>query len=858
MKSRKYDPFALFRIISILFLEKISFHLFIIGIITISFLFCTQKESLHLPEIKGGILNLREVKNFDQKKINLDGEWLFSYGNLVVPIDASSLNTFQITHVPSSWTKYKENYTSFGYGTYHLTIYLPEPPQNLSLKVYDMGTSYNLFLNGELIGNKGKLGKNEDDHQGELKSDIYDLNSNDSTLNITFHVSNFSHSRGGFWRSIYLAKRSKLIKERENNIALNLFLVGLFLLISIYNLSLYAFRPKEGILLYFSIFSIIISMRVLLTEEKFIYNLIPSLSMEISLKLEYLAIIGGLYSFSLFINDLFKESSIYFVDLFLKLISITLGLCLAFTTIFYASKIIFFWEIIFIFLVLYVLIISIKSYIRKKEGANLFIFGSSILGISIINDLLLQKNILQSIPISSFGFIIFNLCITIILSKKFSLGFIIAENLAYNLKISNQNLTYLKENLEKEVVERTNELSHLNDFSKKINSMSNLNEILSEVKEYLINNFNIHTFFLMLFDSEKKELFTYDFFSTKTIPDNIILYIKKIKIKSADKAGIYLELSKNKSPIFLYSKIEDFFYIDSNDKIFIDIKKYLTPITIFPLFNEEELVGILNIVSEGYHSYSNNDISLALSRFIDQFIGAIRVAYLTSKNITVQDKMAKIGEIASGIIHDLKNPLSAIKLYAELSEHESTSIYKRNEYLKIISTEVDRLSDMTQEILDYVKKDIIIERENVKLDSLITSIYNFLLPDFEHQGIEVSIDIRYQDSIYIDVERIRRCILNILYNSMESFIEIDNKEKKISITTKKIFNEICFEIEDNGCGIPAEIKDKIYNNFFTFGKPQGTGIGLFLTKAVIENHNGRIEFESSVGIGTIFKFYLPL
>jgi signal transduction histidine kinase len=836
----------------------ILFKLFIIGIILNLNLTCKQTESLQLPEVKNGVLDLREFKNFDQSKINLDGEWLFSYGNLVLPIDETNLKTFHKAPVPSSWTKYIENYPSFGYGTYHLTIYLPSPPQNLSLKVYDMGTSYNLYLDGMLIGNKGKVGSEANDHQGELKSDIYDLNSNDSILQITFHISNYSHSRGGFWRSIYLAKRNQLIKERENNIALNLFLVGLFLLISIYNLSLYTFRPKERILLYFSIFSIIISIRVLLTEEKFIYNLIPSLSMEISLKLEYLALIGGIYSFSLFINHLFKEHSIYMMSLFFKVISILLGFSIAISNIWLSSKIIFLWEIVLIFLILYVIFISIKSLTNKIEGANLFIFGSSLLGISIINDLLLQKNILHTIPVSSFGFIIFNLCITIILSKKFSLGFIIAENLAHNLEISNKNLTYLKENLEKEIFDRTNELSHLNDFSRKINSMSNLNDILSEVKEYLIQNFNIHTFFLMLYDSEKKELFTYDFFSTKTIPDNIILYIKKIKITSADKAGIYLALSKNKSPLFQHSEIEDFFYINSNEKILKELKNYLTPITMFPLFNEEELVGILNIISEENHNKNNIDNSLALSRFINQFIGAIRIAYLTSKNITVKDKMAKIGEIASGIIHDLKNPLSAIKLYAELSENESTSIHKRREYLKTISTEIDRLSDMTQEILDYVKKDIIIEREEVRVDSLINTIYNFLLPDLEHQGIEVSLDIRYQDSIYIDVERIRRCILNILYNSMESFTESDARDKKISLTTKKIFNEVCFEIEDNGCGIPTEIKDKIYNNFFTFGKPQGTGIGLFLTKAIIENHNGRIEFESSVGLGTIFKFYLPL
>jgi signal transduction histidine kinase len=362
----------------------------------------------------------------------------------------------------------------------------------------------------------------------------------------------------------------------------------------------------------------------------------------------------------------------------------------------------------------------------------------------------------------------------------------------------------------------------------------------------------------MLYDIENKELFTHDFFTTKKIPDNVVLYIKKFKISSADKAAIYLDFSKNKTPLYFSSNLEDFLFINSNDSMFNDFKKYLTPITIFPLFNGDELVGILNIVSEDDIIKNETKVSKSLSRFINQFIGAIRVTYLTSKNITVQEKMAKIGEIASGIIHDLKNPLSAIKLYAELSESDGISFEKRKEYLKTISTEIDRLTDMTQEILDYVKKDIIIEKEEVKVENLISSISKFLKPDLDHQGIELSIELKYQDTFYIDYERVRRCILNIMYNSIDSFLEVEDRKKVINLKVKKIFNEICFEIEDNGCGIPTEIKEKIFDNFFTHGKSNGTGIGLYLTKAIIENHKGRIDFESSLNLGTIFRVYLPL
>ena len=103
-----------------------------------------------------------------------------------------------------------------------------------------------------------------------------------SELNITIQISNFSDSNGGLWKSIILGNRNILVKERENKIALDLFLIGFSLLISIYNLSLYIFRPKDNILLYFSIFSIILSVRLLTSGEKFIFNLMPELPFEIS------------------------------------------------------------------------------------------------------------------------------------------------------------------------------------------------------------------------------------------------------------------------------------------------------------------------------------------------------------------------------------------------------------------------------------------------------------------------------------------------------------------------------------------------------------------------------------------------
>ena len=830
-------------------------------IISVFLFTCSKKEKLDFPLVEKGMIDLRYWDFEKDSKLNLDGEWLFSYNNLVFfPIDYKDLEIFKFVNVPSSWTNYNlsnQILPSFGYGTYTIKVLLPATRNSLVLKIYDLGTAYEIYEGKTLIGSKGKVGISPDTSQSLLVSDLYEIDVSNDILYLTFHISNYSHSRAGMWRSICIGKRDYFLKEREIIIALDLFLIGFFFLMSIYNLSLYFFRPRDKTLLYFSIFSIILSVRIFITGEKFIYSIFPDISFNLIITLEYLTFISAPLIFNLFFYHLFPESTNKKINLLFNIIFIIYGILIILTPLHFYSSLVIYMQINIILFIFYIIAVTIYAFLKKVEGSLIFGFGSIFISGAIIVDIFILRNIISVNPLPSIGLIVFTFCIAIILSKKFSMGFILAEDLAKSLEISNKDLNNLKLNLENEIIDRTIELMQLNEFSKKINSMESLSEIISEVEKFLWDRFEISSFFYMLYDNDSKELFTYDYHFSVDLDEIHINYIKNLRIKN--KKNLLLELKNNKAT-FLYGSIpKELFADEINYSIINEIENKIGTFIIFPLVINDMLVGTLNIASNFYSNKLQDSQFQSLSRFIDQFIGAVRVSTLTIKALTSQEKMAKIGGIASEIIHDLKNPLSAIKLYAELSLSDNISYEKRTEYMNTISSEIDRLSNITQEILDFVKEKFTLEKERVDIKLFLESIFKFLSPDLEHKEIILNMEINYTGILYIDRDRIKRCILNLIYNSIDSLdVVTDDRTKKIILKAYEKDNSVYFEIEDNGCGIPDDIQKYIFLNFFSHGKNRGTGIGLYLTKNIIKDHNGEIEFKSNLNKGTIFRFYLPL
>lgn len=227
------------------------------------------------------------------------------------------------------------------------------------------------------------------------------------------------------------------------------------------------------------------------------------------------------------------------------------------------------------------------------------------------------------------------------------------------------------------------------------------------------------------------------------------------------------------------------------------------------------------------------------------------------------ERMAALGEMAARVAHEIRNPLLSIGGFARRLENKLSGELK--EHAKIIFDEVGRLEGILNDTLSFVKTGRL-DRKIEDINDIVDNIINLIKPIVNEKGNTLIKEILYPIKVFVDHNRIKEAILNIISNAnqaTEGGIIIIRAYKTVTLSEPDLLGhraenkEVVIEIADNGCGIKEENLSRIFDPFFTT-RPDGTGLGLAITKKIIEEHNGKIEVESIWGKGTKFKIYLPI
>lgn len=230
----------------------------------------------------------------------------------------------------------------------------------------------------------------------------------------------------------------------------------------------------------------------------------------------------------------------------------------------------------------------------------------------------------------------------------------------------------------------------------------------------------------------------------------------------------------------------------------------------------------------------------------------------TAELIRERTRAELIGRMTTEIVHDLKNPITAIIGFSGLANTDNIGREARQEYLEMIYAESMKLADLSQSILDYVKGGSKIQKVKVDLQKYFQEINKLLNHEFKISTIEYKFELLTEQEGYFDPDLMRRVILNIASNSLDALLK-DKKQKKIfSVKVSSSQNYLQFEFSDNGTGIPKEVQPLIFEPFVTYGKKSGTGLGMALVKEIVELHSGEIYFHSIEGEGTTLFIKLPL
>jgi len=246
-------------------------------------------------------------------------------------------------------------------------------------------------------------------------------------------------------------------------------------------------------------------------------------------------------------------------------------------------------------------------------------------------------------------------------------------------------------------------------------------------------------------------------------------------------------------------------------------------------------------------------LSLGLVREISNRLREFNGQYI--REVLQSERLALVGRFARSIVHDVKNPLNIISLTAELAGRESASVDARQRAKTYIVKQVERISNMINEILEFTQGS---QGAFVLGTTDYAAFVQQLIEDISAEVDLKSVTLEMENpppsvKLLLNPQRLARVFYNLIGNATDAMPDGGKIILRFLVNEK----EVVTEIEDTGPGIAPEIAESLFEAFVTFGKTRGTGLGLSISKKIIEDHHGQISARNEPGRGAVFSFTLP-
>ena len=365
------------------------------------------------PSAVKGVLDLTKWDFERDGPVNLSGEYEFYWNQLLNPQDftqnESSLEA-DVIAVPSAWNNFEyqgEKISGDGYATYRLTVLLDGSNSALAVKLLEMSTSFNLFINGRKLSSGGVVGTTADSTTPGFRPEIIGFQSNQDVLEVVVQISNFSHKFGGAWNPIVLGTRDQLHKNKELKTAYDLFLFGSIIIMALYHLGLFSLRRKERSPLFFGLFCLIIALRILTTGDRYILMLLPGIEYEIMIKIEYLTFYFAVPVFIQYFYSLFSHRFSKIICRLSTAVGLAFGVMVILSPVKFFSSTLSLYQVFTLAMFIYATVVLVIASCKKEFKAIIFLAGFTMLFLFSVNDMLYARNILQTGYMVQFGLFIF-------------------------------------------------------------------------------------------------------------------------------------------------------------------------------------------------------------------------------------------------------------------------------------------------------------------------------------------------------------------------------------------------------------------------------------------------------------------
>jgi signal transduction histidine kinase len=222
--------------------------------------------------------------------------------------------------------------------------------------------------------------------------------------------------------------------------------------------------------------------------------------------------------------------------------------------------------------------------------------------------------------------------------------------------------------------------------------------------------------------------------------------------------------------------------------------------------------------------------------------------------IEMSRRLSASGRVTGGVAHEVKNPINAIVLHLQLLQNKLHQLDPdTRRHMDIIGSEIHRLDRVVQTLVDFMRARELHMME-VDLRRLLDEVAMLAAPEAEQHGVNIKHDMPDEPlPVKADLDLIKQALLNVVLNGVQAMPQ----GGELTISAHREDNAVVAAVSDRGMGIPQEVQDKVFELYFTT-KKEGNGIGLAQTYQILQWHYGSVEFESTEGEGTTFRFRLPL
>jgi signal transduction histidine kinase len=422
------------------------------------------------------------------------------------------------------------------------------------------------------------------------------------------------------------------------------------------------------------------------------------------------------------------------------------------------------------------------------------------------------------------------------------------ENSKLYLNVLGKNVALLS--TQDQLRQRIAELDLLFEIEREASAAIDLDGLLSRLLSRAIQLVGVEAGSILLREKSSGELFF------RTALGQGADTLQRLKLPAGE--GIVGWVALHKEPLLVNDPEHDARHdLFIAEKIGVPARSILAVPLLAPRTGDDDeplTLGAIELVNKRTSAaggFDDGDLRL-LTLIAGQVSRAISIARNREERLH-SERLASIGQMMSGVLHDLKTPMTIVSGYAQLMA-SSEEADQRNHYAELILKQFDLMSSMTRELLQFARGESQLLVRKVYLQKWMPEVRAQLEREFAGKKIELVVDDRYKGAAMFDENKMFRVIHNLARNAAQAME--GGGTFRIGIDTDG--PELVLSFADTGGGIPEAMAGRMFEAFATAGKRDGTGLGLAIVKKIVDEHQGRISYESKRGEGTTFRVALPL